>query len=78
MSKRSDPVTRGDLDDFADALKDGLKETFGSLIPAPKPKGDGDGGGDGGDGDGGGDGGGDDGEPKSKFGLSGRWWGAGE
>jgi hypothetical protein len=83
--KREDSATVGDLEDLAKAIRDGVKDALGNVIPAPTPKNDGgDGkGGDGGDGKGGdgkgGDGGSGDsgGDHDSSWGFGGRWWGSG-
>lgn len=78
--KREETATVGDLEDLAKAIRDGVKDALGNVIPAPTPKdGDGGSGGDGGKGSGGdgGSGGGGDGggEVDSTFGFGGRWWG---
>jgi len=71
--KREDGATVGDLEDLAEAIRGGLKDALGNVIPAPTAKEDNGSGGEGGSGEGGGEGGG---ESKSDWGFSGRWWGA--
>lgn len=79
--KREDSATVGDLEDLAKAIRDGVKDALGNVIPAPTPKPEGEGGeggesGSGGSGGEGGSGGGS--EHDSSWGFGGRWWGSGK